>query len=809
MEGRTSDTPSTGSSSSEDAVTIGGPADASPPPAAPLPERIGRYRIVGRLGGGGMGVVLEAEQDEPRRRVALKVIRGGVLVDEDSLRLFRREVDTLARLDHPNIAAIYEAGHTESGEHFFAMELVRGLTLGKYLEQRPGPLDPAEIRFRLRLFLVLCGAVSYAHQRGVIHRDLKPSNIIVADSAPAAAASPALKVLDFGLARIMESDVEAVTVMTEVGVVKGTLRYMSPEQVRGEGDRVDVRSDVYTLGVILQEILTGRRPYDVPSASLVQAARVITEQPPMPLRQAWKGTRPPDPDLQTIVGKALEKDRERRYASTAALADDIERYLDSRPILARAPSAMYQARKFTSRHRALVGGAAATLLALVAGVIASTTFGLREAAQRRVAEQAQHDTQAMVDFQAGMLADVDAALMGHRLQVDLTQRVDAAQREAHLGPERAAAEREAFQAGLARINPTDAALHVIDENILSRAIATSAKQFADRPLLHAQLLASIGATYSKLGLLDRAEPPLQQAIALYGRAPDSEQGLLTSRALAELEASQGRTGEAESLFVRTLAAERRVLGPDHDDVLATMDDLAILYTDTERYPAAESLFAIELPADRRRKGAEDPATLACLKNYAWALISQDKYAQAESLAVLAVTLDRKVMGMDHKLTLDAVNNLGVLYARTDRPERAEPLYVEDLAMSRRLFGDEHPDVLVSMTNLGRLDNRLHKYAQAESILAKAAATTRKVMPPGFIGLGITLLAHSEALVGLGRDREAEPDALEAYRILRALRSDGDPGVQRAVKVLVDVYAALGRPDALAQWKSKLAPSRVP
>ena len=818
MPGRDEPTPPPRSTSEDDTTIVREPASASEgarvrAASAPMPRTIGRYTILGRLGEGGMGIVFEAEQEQPRRRVALKVIRGGQFVDDERIRLFQREVDTLARLRHPNIAAIYEAGRTESGEHFFAMELVRGRTLDDFMALRQGPLDEAEIRFRLRMFLTLLGAVSYAHQRGVIHRDLKPSNIIVPDAAgpgasSSASAMPDLKVLDFGLARITASDVDAMTMLSEIGAIRGTLAYMSPEQVRGETDRIDVRSDVYTLGVILQEILTGKRPYDVRSLSLIEAARMITEQSPLPLAKAWKGVRPPDSDLQTIVEKALEKDADRRYPSVAALEDDVERYLGSRPILARAPSTMYQLRKLAKRHRALFAGTAVAGAALLIGIVASTTFGIREAVQRRAAEQAQRDTHAMVEFQADMLGGVDARRMGRRLAEDLADRVAEAHRASHATPAEAEAARRAFAAEMARVNTTDAALRVIDENILAQAVTTSATRFADRPRLEAQLLGSIGETYFKLGLLERADTTLERALPLFGPARGRDPGALaTTRALADVYAAQGRAGEAESLYTLAIAGQRRALGTDHPDYLQSLDGLAVLDTDAERYPAAESLYAIVLPAMRRVKGVEDPRTISVLSNYAWALISNDKYAEAESLAVLAVALDRKVLGSENPQTMDAVNNLGVLYVRSGRPQLAEPLYVEDLATSRRLLGSEHPDVLVSMTNLGRLYNRLQKFGQAEAILREAVVTTRKVMPPGFIGLGISLLAHSEALVGLERHREAEPDALEAYKILTALRPGDDPGVQRAVKVLVTVYENTGRPDAVATWKGRLTAAK--
>ena len=536
-----------------------------------------------------------------------------------------------------------------------------------------------------------------------------------------------------------------------------------------------MRSDVYTLGVILQEMLTGKRPYEVGGVSVVEAIRVIGEQPPTPLKQAWTGSRAPDPDLQTIVGKALEKEPDVRYTSAAALAEDVERYLDSRPILARAPSTAYRLKKLARRHRTLVGGIAATLVALLAGIVAATTFGLREAAQRRLAEQAELDTRAVVDFQSGMLREVDPRQMGRRLETDLK----------------------------GRVNSTDAALDVIDRSILSQAIATADTRFRDRPRIHAQLLSSIGETYQKLGLLDRAEPPLREAIRLYGGGDEAAR-LVTTRILAGVYEAQGRARESESLYVATLARQRAILAADDPEVLQTMDGLAVLDTDVERYAAAESLDAFLVPATRRVLGAEAPATVACISNAAWTLISDGKFAPAESLAVLALALHRKVLGSENRETMDSANNLAVLYVQTGRPELAVPLYVEDLATSRRLLGEEHPDVLVSMTNLGRLYNRMKRFDQAEPILRQAVATTRRVMPPGFIGLGISLIAHAEALVGLDRRREAEPEALEAYRILHALRGDDDRGVQRTVAVLVDVYEGTGRAVEALKWKARIS-----
>jgi len=306
------------------------------PPSVPLPENIGVYVVHRRLGEGGMGIVYEGEQQTPRRRVALKVVRGGQFVDEYRLKLFQREVQTLARLKHPAIAAIYESGRTDDGQHYFAMELVNGERLNDYVRQHKVPR-----RERLQLFRKICDAINYAHQRGVIHRDLKPSNILVDESG-----NP--KILDFGLARINDPDVPTIATATLAGRIMGTLAYMSPEEARGNPDEIDVRSDVYALGVVLYELLTDQLPYVVHRAALHEAVRTICEEPPRRPTSVDSTLRG---DLETIVLKALEKERGRRYQSAAALSDDIHRFLTDQPILARRANMLYQLRKFVMRHK--------------------------------------------------------------------------------------------------------------------------------------------------------------------------------------------------------------------------------------------------------------------------------------------------------------------------------------------------------------------------------------------------------------------------------------------------------------------------
>ncbi len=304
---------------SDDEATIDGDPSLPSIDDPQMPGSIGGFRIIGKLGEGGMGTVWEAEQAQPKRRVALKVMRRDHIIDELHAKMFRREAESLARLRHPNIAAIYESGHTDDGHDFFAMELVPGVTLDVWLASRPTAIDTTELELRLGLFRSICDAVHYAHQRGVIHRDLKPSNIIVTDddvaSGAGSSAKPALsiKILDFGLARITDADI-AATMVSEIGVIKGTLQYMSPEQARGDVVAIDVRSDVYALGVILYEMLTGRPPH--PCTKLTEAIVRKASEPVVSPR----GARPETPAvLEQAVMQALAYKADDRQSSKAEI----------------------------------------------------------------------------------------------------------------------------------------------------------------------------------------------------------------------------------------------------------------------------------------------------------------------------------------------------------------------------------------------------------------------------------------------------------------------------------------------------------
>jgi len=336
------------------------PAEDSP---TPLPERIGRYRPIRIIGRGGMGIVYEAEQDSPKRRVALKMIRAGALSGQ-LLRRFRLEAELLGRLHHPGIAQVYDAGTIDAGEGgqpFFAMELIEGKPITDHA--RRNSLRTAD---RLQLFLQVCEAVQHAHQKGVLHRDIKPENILVDALGQA-------RMLDFGVARATDADVQVTTIQTDAGTLIGTVPYMSPEQVTGRVDSIDTRSDVYALGVVLFELLADRLPYDLRGRSVIESARIIQEDEPTRLGSVATSLRG---DLDAIVRRALEKDPSRRYQTAGEMATDVRRHLNSEPISARPPSTMYRVRRFARRNRALVIGTGATFAALTAGLVISFMFAM-------------------------------------------------------------------------------------------------------------------------------------------------------------------------------------------------------------------------------------------------------------------------------------------------------------------------------------------------------------------------------------------------------------------------------------------------
>lgn len=659
---------------------------------------IGHYRLQRKLGEGGMGEVWLAAQEEPvRRLVALKLIKAGMNTREVIAR-FESERQALALMDHPAIAKVFDAGSTAQGAPYFSIEYIDGVPITAYCDSRH-----VAVRERLELFLLVCEGVQHAHQKGIIHRDLKPSNILVTEVD----GRPAPKIIDFGVAKALTRRLAGETMVTRFGTLVGTPEYMSPEQAASSGEDIDTRSDVYSLGVVLYEILAGALPLDWREIAFDEFLRSLRlDEPPKPSTRIRSREharaleisrrRQTDPsalarllrgDLDSIVLKALEKDRSRRYGSPSELAADLVHYLKREPVLAVAPSAAYRARKFAHRHRPALATACAFLLVLIAAAGVNFRESIRANREAAVA-------QAVNDF----------------LQKDLLAQASAANQS---GP---------------RVRP-DRDLKV--RTALDRAAARINSRFDHQPQVEAAIRDTIGQTYMDLGLYSEARAQLQRAFDLYSRAAGPEDPA-TVAALGYLGYTaylQGSYAEAERLLSRTVEVQRRILGAQHPDTVTSLKRLAIVYGEEGKYPQAGDLLQRILQIQRRTLGPEKSQTLAVANNLADVYEEQGEYALAEDLHRQTLAIQRRVLGPEHPNTLSSMNNLANVYLAEGKFAEAEALDHQTLEIRRRILGPEHPYTLTSMSNLADVYAAQGKYTQAEGLHVDTVAISRRVLGP--------------------------------------------------------------------------------
>ncbi|MBT8486474.1 MAG: serine/threonine-protein kinase, partial [Phycisphaerae bacterium] len=657
-------------------------------------ERVGPYTLLERIGEGGMGVVYVAEQKHPvYRRVALKLIKAGMDTKEVIAR-FHSERQALALMNHANIAGILDAGATETGRPYFVMEYVPGMPLIDYCDRHR-----LEIDARVKLFVDVCMAVQHAHQKGIIHRDIKPSNILVMEDN----GRPVAKVIDFGVAKAISRSLSDVTLHTQIGGFLGTPEYVSPEQAEKTTLDVDTRADVYSLGAVLYELLSGERPFDFRDSVYAEIQDTIRERDPSPpsvrveertfdRAAAWRTRVTPESlvrklrgDLDWITMKAMEKDRVRRYSSASELAADLTRHLNQEPVVAGPPSTTYRLGKFARRHSVLLLLAGIAAFALVTAV-AGTTFGLLRA--RQAAEGSA--------VQAAIAEEVNAFLND-----DL----------------------------LAAVAPDQLGIAISVREVLDRAAQRIEGKFPERPLVEASIRRTIGTTYARLGEYAAAEPHLVRALALHedthgATHPETLAGLVDVGALARL---RGRHAEAEPLLRAALDGRRQVLGDDHVDTLDSMKELAILYEAIGLYSDAERLYVESLEARRQHHGADDPGTLEIAEDLSILYQHMGQYEAAERLQLEAWMGMRRTLGEEHPETLNSVINLTALYLRQGRFTEAEPLLVENVEAQRRVMGAEHPRTLMSMNNLGYLYECIGRFDEAERLLLEALTIKSRVV----------------------------------------------------------------------------------
>jgi tetratricopeptide (TPR) repeat protein/predicted Ser/Thr protein kinase len=804
-----------------------GDAPRSPGPG----DLLEGYRLLRRLGEGGMGVVFEAEQLRPSRVVALKLLRAGSATPA-ALRRFEHEAEVLARLDHPGIARIFAAGAFDEGEGrrpFLAMELVRGRPLTAWVrETRPSVVE------RLRLFAEVCDAVHHAHQKGVIHRDLKPSNVLVtAEARP--------KVLDFGIARAADRELAE----TRSGQVLGTLPYMSPEQLSGDPDAIDTRTDVHALGVILYELLAGRLPHDLSGRSPPGAVRAILDEEPDPLGAVDASFRG---DLETIAGKALRPDKARRYDSAAALADDVRRHLAHEPILARPPSAGYVLAKFARRNRTLVTAGTAVFFVLVAAVIVTT----REKDRARAAAAVATGRLARAETEARKFQEVALILEEVLAQADpyqtagepsvvrvlerLTRRVEtvrepeveAALRHnlgsayAALGRDEEAARHlgralalhrtleepaggDGCAAALARLGFLARSRGDLAEaeRLLTEALALRRRSCpAGDPRLAASLH-DLGHVLYLVGRFQEAEPMLREAVALLEPVRPRTERLADARtSLGVLLAAQGRFPAGESLLREALELQRSLLAENHPSIAQTLEHLVAVLRETRRWEEAEKRARQALAIRRASLGVEHPQSAAALSALADVLHDRGRSAEAEPLYRQALDVVRRRYGEEHLRTVAIADHLAYALRALGRGAEAEALWRRVLEFRTKQAGPVHPDTVLALRKVAEVLVDGGRAAEAADLLAARLELVRAdwASPDRRSDLARLRLGYGCALAASRRFEPAEAELQAAHALSEEAFGAGHALTRSARAALARLYAEAGRPEEAARWR---------
>lgn len=744
----------------------------------PHPEQIDRFRIMRVLGEGGMGTVYLTEQTEPvQREVALKLIKPGM--DSRSIvARFEAERQTLAMMEHPGIVKILDGGVTERGLPYFVMEYVKGEPITEYCDRLR-----LTVPKRIKLFIKVCEIVQHAHMKGVIHRDLKPSNILVEQLSSGALP----RIIDFGIARAVHATNDDKHRLTIAGTLIGTPAYMSPEQAANREELVDTRSDVYSLGAILYELLTGDTPIDrntLRTSSLADLQRMIREidavKPSSRLARLaisdadryaqHRGTerhalrRKVRGELEWIVMKCLEKDRDRRYESAGLLATDLRHALAHQPVIAGPPSAWYRLRKFAIRNQAAVASAAVIAMTLIATSAVSVRYAMREAEQRVLAEQREAQLSQILAFQTDMFDTLDIEAMGRTMHDRLEEKLRENLAADELDAQQTTLAVAAFDRMWRGVSPTDLAREVFDEHMLRRASLALEAQFIDQPLVEASLRHSLSIIYGNIGIYQPGAEHIRRAYELRNQTlgpahPDTLRSLHHLGGSLEL---REQFAEAETMYRAAYLGLREAIGDRHIDTRHALTGIVRTLRIQQRYDDAEAEIQQALVRLGESDSLEDAADADLLSEQARLALHRGDLGAAEQLMQRTYEIRTRVLGRDRNHTLTALNDLGIIRMRMGRLEDALRDLSEVVAQREMLLGRHHPHTMIAMNNLAIVHRRLGRLDDAEASYRALLDARRRVSGEDHSSTLALELNLGVLLQSQGRLDEAEPLVKNVY-----------------------------------------------